>query len=61
MFFPALGLFTAAAALVQLGALAITVVFLKALLAVTLAVALLLGLGHIWRSWHKDGPNDRHS
>ena len=53
MFFPALGIFTAAAALVQLGALSIWVLVLKAMLAVALAVALLLGLGHVWR-WHKD-------
>jgi hypothetical protein len=60
MFFPALGIFTAAAALVQLGALSIWVLVLKALLAVTLAVALLLGLGHIWRSY-RDSRNDSHS
>jgi hypothetical protein len=53
MFFPALGIFAAAAAMVQLGALSIWVLVLKAMLAVALAVALLLGLGHVWR-WHKD-------
>ena len=60
MFFPFLGLSAAAIALFQLGVLAVTVVFLKAFLAVALAVALLLGLGHVWR-WHKDSRNDRHS
>ena len=53
MFFPALGIFAAAVGLIQLGALAVKVVLLKAMLAVALAVALLLGLGHVWR-WHKD-------
>jgi hypothetical protein len=53
MFFPALGISAAAIGLLQLGALAVTVIYLKALLAVTAAVALLLGLGHVWR-WHKD-------
>ncbi len=60
MFFPFLGISAAAVALVQLGALAVTVIYLKAMLAVTFLVALLLGLGHIWRS-HKDSRNDRHS
>jgi hypothetical protein len=53
MFFPFLGISAIAIGLVQLGALAVTVSVLKALLAVALAVALLLGLGHVWR-WHKD-------
>jgi hypothetical protein len=53
MFFPFLGISAAAIGLIQLGVLAATVVFLKALLAVVSAVALLLGLGHVWR-WHKD-------
>lgn len=53
MFFPFLGLSAAAIGLIQLGSLAATVLYLKALLAVALAVALLLALGHVWR-WHKD-------
>ena len=58
MFWISIASVSAAAALVQLGALAVTVVFLKAFLAVALAVALLLGLGHVWR-WHKDtSPKD---
>jgi hypothetical protein len=52
-FFPFLGLSAVAIALIQLGALAVTLVYLKAFLAVALAVALLLGLGHVWR-WHRD-------
>ena len=53
MFFPFLGISAAAIGLIQLGALAVTVQILKAFLAVALAIALLLGLGHVWR-WHKD-------
>jgi len=53
MFFPFLGLSAAAIGLIQLGALAVTVIYLKALLAVVFAVAMMLGLGHVWR-WHKD-------
>lgn len=53
MFWPFLGLSAAAIGLIQLGALAVTVIYLKALLAVAIAIALLLGLGHVWR-WHKD-------
>lgn len=59
-FLPFLGISAAAMGLIQLGVLAVTVVYLKALLAVVLAIALLLGLGHIWRG-HKDSRNDRHS
>jgi hypothetical protein len=44
--------------LVQLGALAVTVVFLKAMLAVAMFVALLLGLALVARR-HKDAtPKD---
>lgn len=53
MFFPFLGFSAAAIGLIQLGAMSIWIVVLKALLAVVLAVAILLGLGHVWR-WHKD-------
>lgn len=53
MFFPVLGLSAAAIALVQLGAMSVWIVVLKAFLALALAVALLLSLGHVWR-WHKD-------
>ena len=53
MFFPVLGISAAAIALTQLGALAVTVLYLKAMLAVVSAIALLLGLGHVLR-WHKD-------
>ena len=53
MFFPFLGISVAALALTQLGALAVTVVYLKAMLAIVSAVALLLGIGHVLR-WHKD-------
>lgn len=53
MFFPFLGLSAAAIGLIQLGALAVTVIYLKVLLAIVSAVTLLLGLGHVWR-WHKD-------
>jgi len=59
MFWISIASVSAAAALIQLGALAVTVVFLKALLAVVLAVALLLGLGHLWR-WRKDSRNANH-
>lgn len=60
MFWISIASVSAAVALIQLGALAVTVVYLKAMLAVTFFVALLLGLSHIWR-WHKDTRNDRHS
>ncbi len=53
MFFPFLGISAAAIALTQLGALAVTVMYLKAMLAIVSAIALLLGLGHVLR-WHKD-------
>ena len=49
MFFPFLGISAAALALVQLGALAVTVQILKAMLAVTAAIAALLGLALIMR------------
>lgn len=52
-FLPFLGISAIAIGLIQLGVLAVTVVYLKALLAVAIAVVLLLGLGHVWR-WHKD-------
>jgi hypothetical protein len=61
MFWISIASVSAAAALIQLGALAVWVAVLKALLAVTAAIAMLLGLGHVWRSWHKDSSNDRHS
>lgn len=60
MFWISIASVSAAAALIQLGALAVTVVFLKAMLAVAMVVALLLALSHLWR-WHKDSRNDRHS
>ena len=53
MFFPFLGISAAAIALTKLGSLAVTVVYLKAMLAIVSAVALLLGIGHVLR-WHKD-------
>jgi len=53
MFFPALGISAAALALVQLGSLAATVLYLKALLAGAVAVAQLLGLTLLVRR-HKD-------
>lgn len=59
MFFPALGIFAAAAALVQLGALSIWVLVLKAMLAVAVAIALLLGVALVWRH-HKDSRNANH-
>ncbi len=52
-FLPFLGITAAAIGLLQLGALAVTVLYLKVLLAFTFLVALLLGLGHVWR-WHRD-------
>lgn len=51
--FPFLGITGAAIVLVQLGSLAATVLYLKALLAVTSLVAMLLGLALAWRH-HKD-------
>ncbi|MCX7150550.1 MAG: hypothetical protein NTY05_14285 [Rhodocyclales bacterium] len=60
MFFPFLGISAIAIGLVQLGVLAVTVVYLKAMLAVALAVALLLALAHVWR-WHKDSRDGHHS
>lgn len=60
MFWISIASVSAAVALIQLGALAVTVVFLKAMLAVAMFVALLLGLSHVWR-WHKDSRNGRHS
>jgi hypothetical protein len=53
MFWISIASVSAAAALVQLGALSIWVLVLKAMLAVTAAIALLLGLSHVWR-WHKN-------
>lgn len=53
MFFPFLGISAAAIGLIQLGVLAATVVYLKALLAVVSAVALLLGVALVVRR-HKD-------
>ena len=53
MFFPVLGISAGALALIRLGTLAVTVAYLKAMLAITASVALLLGLGHVLR-WHKD-------
>ena len=59
MFFPVLGIFAAAIGLIQFGALAVKVVVLKAMLAVTAAIALLLGLALAWRH-HKDSRNAHH-
>lgn len=56
MFFPVLGITAAAVGLIQLGALTVKVVLLKAMLAVTAAVTLLLALSHVWR-WRKDSRN----
>jgi hypothetical protein len=53
MFWPVIGISAAALGLIQLGSLAVTVLYLKAMLALAVAIALLLGLGHVWR-WHKD-------
>ena len=53
MFFPFLGISAGALALVKLGSLAVTVVYLKAMLAIVSAIALLLGLGHVLH-WRKD-------
>lgn len=60
MFFPVLGIFAAAIGLIQLGALAVKVVILKAMLAITAAIALLLGLVLVWRH-HRDSRNARPS
>lgn len=60
MFWPILGAASIAAGLFQLGALSVQVVVLKALLAVALAAALLLGLLLTWR-WYKDSRNAHHS
>lgn len=59
MFWISIASVSAAAALVHLGALAVTVVFLKAMLAVAMLVALLLALSHLWR-WNKDSRNANH-
>ncbi len=56
MFWPILGAASIAAGLLQLGALSVQVVVLKAMLAVILAAALLLGLLLTWR-WYKDSRN----
>lgn len=53
MFWISIASVSAAAALVHLGALAVTVIYLKAMLAVAMFVSLLLTLSHLWR-WHKD-------
>ncbi len=53
MFFPFLGISAAALGLIQLGSLAVTVIYLKALLAFAVAVALLLGLALVVRR-HRD-------
>ncbi len=60
MFFPFLGISAIAIGLVKFGMLVVMLSVCKALLALTLAVALLLGLGHVWR-WHKDSRNGHHS
>ncbi|TRZ91892.1 MAG: hypothetical protein D4R84_13505 [Rhodocyclaceae bacterium] len=60
MFWPVIGISAAALGLVKLGMLTILLSMYKAMLAVALAVALLLGLGHVWR-WHKDSRNGHHS
>jgi len=53
MFWPVIGLSAAAVGMIQLGVLAVTVVYLKMALAVAVVIAFLLALGHVWR-WHKD-------
>ena len=58
MFFPFLGISAAAIALTQLGALAVKVVILKAMLAVTAATALLLGLALVWQQHRDTHPKD---
>lgn len=52
-FLPLLGISAAAFGLVNLGMLIIWLAVYKALLGVTAIIAMLLGLGHVWR-WHKD-------
>ena len=53
MFWPILAVAAGALGFIQLGALAVKVVVLKALLAVTVVVSLLLGLLLAWRSYRK--------
>jgi hypothetical protein len=60
MFFPFLGISAIALGLIQLGALSIWVLVLKAMLAVTAAIAMLLGLALAW-GHHKDSRNANHS
>ena len=52
-FLPFLGSTAAAIGLVQFGMLVIWLSVCKAMLAITSAIALLLGIGHLLR-WHKD-------
>ena len=54
--FSFLSITAASIALVNFGMLIIWLAVYKALLGVTAAIALLLGLGHIWR-WHKDSKS----
>ncbi len=58
MFWISIASVSAGVALIQLGALAVTVIFLKALLALAVAIALLLGLAHVWRSYKTAGSKD---
>ena len=55
MFFPFIGISAIAISLTQLGALAVKVAVLKALLAAAVAVALSLGLALLFRG-NKDSP-----
>jgi hypothetical protein len=60
MFLPFLGITAVAIGLVNFGMLIIWLAVYKTLLGVTAAIAMLLGLGHIWR-WHKDSRNGNNS
>jgi len=61
MFFPFLGISAAALGLIQLGSLAVKVVFLKAMLAITAACALLLALALVLVARrHRDSRNVPH-
>lgn len=60
MFWPVIGITAAALGLVKLGMLTVLLSMYKAMLAVVLAVALLLALGHVWR-WYKDSRDGHHS
>lgn len=58
MFFPFLGLSAIALGLVKLGALSVWLVVLQSMLAVAVAVALPLGLGHVCRRHKASSPKD---